>query len=144
MKKYFSILIGLLVLTAFTAITTFGQSTTPRFGTTKGADNTGRILTYSYKLNTYAATDSVKPAAFENVFKTTLTGAQTIKADVTKGKVCDKLVMIYNATGAARTVTFSTGLVVSASTLVVDSAQKATISFIHDGAKWVETSRAKQ
>lgn len=144
MKNFiFKLLFCALALIA-TASISFAQSTSPKFGTAKNQDNTGRVLTYSYKVQTYAATDSVKPSAFDNTFKTTLTGAQTLKADVTKGSVCDKMVLIYNATGAARTVTFSTGLVVSASTLVVDSAQKATISFIHDGVNWVETARAKQ
>jgi len=123
------------------------QITTPRFGTTKNKDNTGRVLTYKYESVTYTATDTVVANAYETIWKMgTLTGAQTLRATVTNCHVGDKLEIMFtcDTLTAGRVVTFSTGFVVSASTLTVDASQKATISFIFDGVAWIETARAKQ
>ncbi len=85
--------------------------------------------------------------AYETIVKMgTLTGAQTVRATVTNCHVGDKLEIIFtcDTLTAGRVVTFSTGFVVTASTLTVDQNQKATICFIFDGVAWIETSRAKQ
>lgn len=138
MKKLFSLMF-LLALSA----SVFAQ-TTPRFGTSAGRDNTGRVITYSYTTPAYADTVELATKHYESVVKVAaLTGDAVVVASTTNAKVGDKIYMIFNATGGARTVTFSTGMVPSA-TLVVDSAQKATASFIFDGTSFIEASRAKQ
>lgn len=146
--KNFIILAALFTISLFCS--TFeldAQATVPRFGTTKNKDNTGRVLTYKYSTPTYRATDTIVANAYETIVKMgTLTGAQTIRATLTNCKVGDKLEIMFtcDTLTAGRVVTFSTGFVVSASTLTVDASQKATISFIFDGVAWIETARAKQ
>ncbi len=132
------------------SLLTFGQATSPRFGTLKNQDNTGRVLTYKYSTPTLAdAGDSVaiSPNASKTIYNAAaLTHAKTVKVGKVNAKVCDELIFIFTSDTltAGRVVTFSTNFVVSASTLTVDASQKATISFIFDGVAWIETSRAKQ
>lgn len=139
MKKLFSIaIIGLISLGSF------AQSTTPRFGTTASKDNTGRVLTYKYAAPAYGSTITVVPSAYETIYKVdSLTGNPSIVTTLTSSYLGDKITFYFAAKDAARTVTFSTGMVPSA-TLVVDSAQVATATFIFTGSKFVEVSRAKQ
>jgi hypothetical protein len=120
------------------------QSTTPRFGTTPNKDNTGRVLTYSYSAPAYASTITVAPKHFETIYKVdSLTGNPSVVTTLTNAYAGDRITFIFAAKGAARTVTFSTGMTPSA-TLVVDSAQVATATFMFSGSKFVEVSRAKQ
>ena len=142
MKKIFTVLaiIGMV-------FTLSAQITTPRFGTTAGRDNTGRVTTYAYSAPVYAATYTVNANASETFVKMgTLTGAQTVTANVTNSHVADKLVFMFTADTltAGRVVTFSTNIVYTAATFTVDASQKATASFVFDGVKWIETGRAKQ
>lgn len=126
------------------ALSVTAQATTPRFGTTSKTDNTGRVLTYKYVTPTYDDTITVVPNAFETIVKVAaLTGNSDIFATETYSRVGDKVVFIFSASGGARTVTFRTGLTASA-TMVVDSAQVATVSFIYNGTNYVETGRAKE
>lgn len=136
-----------LLVIAFVGLFTFAaaaQSTTPRFGTTPNKDNTGRTLTYKYAAPAYASTITVVPSAYETIYKCdSLTGNPSIVTTLTSSYVGDKVTFYFAAKGAARTVTFSTGMVPSA-TLVVDSAQVATATFMFTGSKYVEVGRAKQ
>lgn len=141
MKKIFALILLLGALQYAQA-----QFTTPRFGTPPSGDNTGRQLTYSYATPTYGATKGVQPNAYETIIKMgKLTGAQTDTVSVLSSHVGDKLIYIFESdtASAGHVVTFGTNFVPSA-TLTVDSAQKATCSFIFDGVKFIETARAKQ
>lgn len=143
MKKF----ITFLALTFVFSGCVFAQFTTPRFSTTPNGNNTGSGLTYKYSTVTFTSPYAVPSNAYETIVKMgTLTAAQTLTATVTSCHVGDKLEIIFTADTltAGRVVTFSTGFIVSASTLTVDASQKATISFIFDGVAWIETARAKQ
>jgi hypothetical protein len=139
MKNFITLLI---VGLAFTA-TSFAQS--PRFGTTSRQDNTGRVLTYGYAAISYDDTVTVVPNAYETIYKyTTLTGNSLVYATETNAKIGDKVYFLFNlGSGGARTVTFGTGFIASA-TLVVDSAQAATITFMYNGSDYIEIGRAKE
>ena len=120
------------------------QITTPRFGTATNQDNTGRKLTYGYSQPAYAATITVVPNKFETIYKVaTLTGDASVVTTVTNAHVGDRIVFLFTADASARTITFSTGMVASA-TLVVDISQRASATFIFNGAVFIEQSRAKE
>ncbi len=143
MKKFLFAIIGLMFLSMVTSINVEAQS--PRFGTTSKQDNTGRVLTYKYEAISYDDTVTVAPNAFETIYKyTTLTGNSIIYATETNCKIGDKAYFLFNlGSGGARTVTFSTGFTPSA-TMVVDSAQAASVTFMYNGSNFIEIGRAKQ
>lgn len=133
----------LLSIFAF-SLSASAQIATPRFGTTAGRDNTGRVLTYGYSEPAYAATITVVPNRFETIYKVaTLTGNASIVSTVTNAHVGDRIVFLFTADATSRTVTFSTGMIPSA-TLVVDISEKASATFIFNGTAFMEQSRAKQ
>ena len=140
MKKYIALL-SLCLLTMFAS----AQSTTPRYGTTPNSDNTGRVLTYKYQAKAYADTIKITPSAWlTNVKAAQLTGnAIVIVQSTAYSYYGDQIVFTFTADGSARTLTFVTNMIASA-TLVVDSAQSATISFMFNGTKFIETARAKE
>lgn len=144
MKKLFS----LIALFAFVAIT-FGQSTSPRFGTSANEDNTGRVLTYLWKTpavysgtvtvgyNGYNAT--VKPAAFSSSV------TPTVIANVASAFAGDQLTFIFSggtyASGGSAIVTFATNFL-STGTVAIAASKTSVVRFIFNGAKWVEVARA--
>lgn len=140
MRKFISLI---ALMFAFTVLAS-GQSTVPRFGTNKNQDNTGRILTWKYTQPSYDDTVTVVPSAFETIYKmASLTGNIDLFATETYSRVCDKITFMFFASGGARTVTFRTGFTASA-TMVVDSAQSATVTFMYNGTNYIETGRAKE
>jgi hypothetical protein len=114
----------------------------PRYGSSPGEDNTGRILNYDYAEPAYIATLPLNPNAYETVRLVSLTGAQTINLTVTRAKVGDKLILILLADGTGRTVTLGTGFAYTAATIAVTASKKAIATFIFDGVAYVEVSRA--
>lgn len=135
MKKFISILF-------LCAITFIGaQSTSPRFGTLKNQDNTGRILTYGYIAPAYAATYTITTNAYETTVKMgTLTGAQTLVAAVGSCHVTDKLILVLTADGTNRIVTFSTGFSSAAGSITVGSSTSITVYFTFNGTAWVQST----
>lgn len=144
MKKFLSIItLSLCIVFGATA-----QSTSPRWGGgPPNNDNTGRVLTYVLKtVTTTTATTTAyqKVNAYKTIIKVgTLQANLTDSVNVTNAYVGDEIVFIFTADGSARTVTFGNNLVSSA-TMVVDASSKATVSFMFDGVKWIETARAKE
>lgn len=137
MKKILCLIAVILIAAA-----SFAQSTTPRFGTAKNQDNTGRVLTYAYVSNAYAATSTIKTNAYETHVKyATLTGAITLTANVTTASLGDRMILYFVADGTNRVVTFSTGFAANKSTLTVTASTKFTVTLIFDGVAWVETGR---
>jgi hypothetical protein len=134
MKRIISIL-TVIMLVAFTAT---AQTTTPRFGTTKNQDNTGRVLTYGYSAPAYAASIAIKPNAYETTVKfATLTGALTLTSTNTSCYAADKLSLIFVADGTNRVVTFSTGFA-SGGNITVNSGTTMTVNFAFNGSGWVQ------
>lgn len=143
MKKLISLFAILMTFACASA-----QFTTPRFGTTPNADNTGRALTYKYTTPAvYSGTVSVLPSAFENYIKPaafTGTVTVTLKAAVGSSQVCDKLCFMFTGnTGASATITFATNFKVSSATTVVGSGKKTIIWFRFDGVAWLEEERTE-
>jgi len=133
----------LIAIFAFLAITISTEAQT-RFGTTANSDNTGRALTYKYQAPAYASTIAVTLNAYETIIKpAALTGNVTFNATVTSSKIGDKVYFMFSASAADRTVTFGTNFTPTA-TLVVDSGEVATATFMYNGSKFIELGRAKQ
>ena len=117
---------------------------TPRFGTAASDDNTGRVLVNKVLEPAYAATLSIKPNASKTHLKpATLTGAMTINCVETFCAKYDELVVILTSDTTSRTVTFGTNFV-TAGTIAPAISKQATITFIYDGANFVEICRAVQ
>ena len=113
----------------------------PAFGT--NVDTTGRLITQDYLAPAYAATIALSPSQqITYVFVGALTGALTITSATTVPQIGDTMIIHFTASGANRTVTFSTGFAVSATTLVVVSAKFGTITCIFNGTSWVESTRS--
>jgi hypothetical protein len=123
-----------LSILAFT-ISASAQSTSPRFSTSSLGDNTGRALTYSYSAPTFTATYKVKSNSYETIVRDSLTGAQTITADITRCNVADKLRIIFASDGSDRIVTFSTGFATTAA-YTVTANTSTNIDFSFNGYAW--------
>jgi len=140
MKKLFAI-IFLLSL----SIAMFAQSTSPKFGTLKNQDNTGRILNYKLVALTDATGNdsiAVKPNAYTTIYNITLKDSLTLKQPVvTNCNLGDKIEILLSAPSgtpflklygtnwkATYKATLSTGL-------------RGVIELVFDGAKWVEEGR---
>lgn len=134
--KSFKILIALSLLILSSAV--LGQYTTPRFGTAKNQDNTGRVLTYKFARPDYAATVALGPNAYETTYVfDTLTGALTLTSSVASSHAADKLSLVFVADGTNRVVTFSTGFT-SGGNITVNSGTKMTVNFVFNGIGWVQ------
>lgn len=142
MKKLFS----LLFLIAIVALAN-AQSTTPRFGTAKNDDNTGRVLTYKFFAVTDAAgADSIVavPRAWQTNYRVSLTDSLTFKQpNITYSYAGDNIRII--ASGASGTkVKFYGTYWQSAGTATLGSTGKAIIEFVFDGTNWIEAGRYVQ
>ena len=140
MKKFIFALFALV----FCAGAVNAQSTSPRFGTTKNADNTGRVLTYKVVTVTDAAgADSVTiaPNAFETIYKVVALDSITFKSpSVTNSYYGDQVTLQVTGT-SGDLVKFTGTNWVSAGTATLSSGLNAIITFRFNGTKWVEQSR---
>ena len=115
---------------------------TPRFGVGTNQDSTGRVLPYAYAEPAYVATLAIVPNAYQTIYACkTLTGACTIISTLTGALVGDVLKFMFLSDGTGRTVTFGTGFVESAPTLVLTASKKAYAEFIFDGVAFIEAVR---
>ena len=145
MKKLLSLVF--LMCFVFAAI---GQSTSPRWGTTANADNTGRVITYKLVTVTDAAgndTVFVNTNASKTYYKVAALDSINFKVKgVTKAYFGDEIIIVAQAGTGTPKIKFSTstGLWLSAGTATMSTNKRAIIRFIFDGAKWVESSRYVQ
>lgn len=147
MKK----LIFIFTLVVF-AIGANAQSTSPRFGTTAGSDNTGRVLTYKYQTVTDAVgsvdSTALNPNAWETIVRVVLNDTICFKNPVvTRSDAGDRLTIIAsNSSAAVKRIKFSGSNWITAGTASTTASTngRAVITFIFDGAKWVEKSRVVQ
>lgn len=142
MKKIFAFVFALACFSVVNA-----QSTSPRFGTLKNQDNTGRVLTYKLVSVTDAAgADSVTiaPNAWETIYKVAALDSITFKSPtVTNCYYGDIVTLIVTGT-SGDLVKFTGSNWISQGTATLSSGLKAIIRFRFDGAKWVEESRVVQ
>jgi len=143
MKK---LLVSIVSLLAF-AIMANCQDTIPRFGTTAGNDNTGRVITYAYTHYLTTSATAVlyqKPHCSVTIYKIdSLRHALTDSLSVSRAKLGDRVTFIFacDSLTAGRVVTFGNHIK-SAGTLTVTKKKKATATFIFDGVAWIEENRA--
>jgi hypothetical protein len=130
---------------AFVAVN--AQSTSPRFGTAKNTDNTGRVLTYKLVSVTDAAgADSVTvaPNAWETLYKVAALDSITFKSPtVTNSYYGDRVVLMVSGTSGDK-VKFTGTNWQSAGTATLSSGLVAVITFRFNGTKWIEESRVVQ
>lgn len=142
MKK----LLSLLILMAF-VFAVKAQSTTPRWGSGAGNDNTGRVLTWKYTTLTDAAgADSIAiyPAAYQTIYRIALTDSFYFKSPtVTKSYAGDKITIVASGSSGAKAKFAGTNFI-TAGTATLSSSGRAVINLVFDGAKWVEASRVVQ
>ena len=145
MKRILSILILLVAVISLSA-----QSTTPRFGIVKSGDATGRNLTYGYVTQTdVAGFDSVKvvPHAYETIYNLTIStdSLRFGTPNVGQSYAGDVIKIIVQGTATGKKLTFGTTTkYVSQGTLTTTTKLKAVVTFVFDGAKWVEQYRLAQ
>ena len=136
MKKYITIF--LLCIGLFAS----AQSTSPRFGTLKNQDNTGRVLTYGYVTPAYAASVALVTRYYDTTVKVgQLTGNITLTATVTNCYVGDKLEIVLAADATDRTVTFSTGFT-SGGTVLIPASGTFCYYFTFNGVGWIHASKS--
>lgn len=118
------------------------QTVTPRFGTAKNQDNTGRVLTYGVVAKTYSSTITVNPNYYETVIDVaTLTGDATVTSTVTNAAKYDKLNILFTADTSTRTVSFGSGFANNKGNLAIAPSTKYWLRFIFNGTVWIEGSR---
>lgn len=143
MKKIIFILT--LVVFAFGAN---AQSTSPRFGTTTGSDNTGRVLTYKYQTVTDASgadSTTLNPNAWKTIVRVALTDSIYFKSPVvTRSFAGDQLVIVASSSASGKKVKFAGTNFITAGTATTSTNNRAVITLIFDGSKWVESGRIVQ
>lgn len=121
------------------------------FAFTRGAnqDNTLKIVTQDMQTIAYAATVALYPSANKNFYNfadlsgdMTITANEALAIDGTGPKWGDTMEMQFAAVSANRTVTLSTGLIGTATTLVVVSGKFGNLSFTFTRNGWIETGRS--
>lgn len=149
----------LLFLLAFTF--TVSAQTSPRFGTTKNTDNTGRGLTYAVVTTTdvtAATIDTIvlSPNAYETLVcmktgtvMTNLSDSVVYKFSSTTGnyRLGDKVtIMLSKGTGAGNVKFGGSKYILStAVNYVALAANKSVIMvFVWNGTKWIERSKVVQ
>src|SRR5690348_3149249 len=112
---------------------------------TSGAnqDVTGRVITLDYQSPAYAATISPVITAMQTIVgPIALTGALTFNPSIVNSYIGDKLTAMFtNGTGGALVVTAGANCSATG-TLSVAAGKKGTLTFVFDGATWVESGRA--
>lgn len=124
-----------------------GQSTSPRFGTTAGRDQTFRVLKLGYITLTDAAgadSTTLAPAKFDNTYRVALTDSLYFKSPtVTYSYAGDRMTII--ATGdSGDKLKFAGTNFQTAGTATLSSGGTAVITLVFTGAKWVECARVVQ
>lgn len=143
MKKFLSVMVFMVGLATIAS----AQSTSPRFGTLKNQDNTGRVLNYNFVSVTDAAgADSVvaRPAAWETIYKVAVLDSITFKQPVVTKCYAGDIITIIATGTSGDLIKFTGSNWVSAGTATLSSGLNAIIRFRFNGAKWVEESRVVQ
>lgn len=141
MKK----IIAILIL-ALTSVIAFSQVTSPRFGVTKEQDNTGRILTYAVATATDATgADSltIKTNNYTTIYKIACKDSVVLKQPtITNAYYGDRLIIILTSTTGTPKTLFYGSYWKSSGTATLSTGLRGVITFIFDGAYWVESSRS--
>jgi hypothetical protein len=147
MKK----LLSLCFLLAFT-LSALAQSTSPRFGTAKNQDNTGRVLTYKLiTTNDDAGNDTitVNANAWQTIVRpsSNITDSVNIKASLTNCYLGDELYVIVSkgtGAGAIRFPSASFTNDAAANRYTIAANKTAVFYFKFNGSKWHMVSKTIQ
>lgn len=138
-------ILSFVAIFAFVAVN--AQSTSPRFGTTASSDNTGRVLTYKYQsISDATGADSalLVPSAYNTTVRLTLTDSFYFKSPSVKQSFAGDGMEVVASGASGTKVKFAGTNFQSAGTATLSTGGRAVISFIFDGAKWVESGRVVQ
>jgi len=144
MKKLFSLFFLIAV-----SLSVFGQSTSPRFGTAKNQDNTGRVLQYKVVTSNDAAgndTISVTANAWQTIVRpsSNITDSVNIKAVVTNCRMGDELYVVVSKGAGAGAVRFPTAYFINdaaANRYTIGANKTAVFFFKFNGSKWHMVSK---
>ncbi len=143
MKKIILALVLLAVVFCVNA-----QNTSPRFGTAVNQDNTGRVLTYAYINSTDAVgPDTLKtsPNTFQTYYRiNNVTDSTGISISSTTQSFAGDLLTVVASGNSGGFVKFIGSNWLSTGKATLAGNGRAVISFVFDGAKWVEASRQVQ
>lgn len=142
MKKLLFILAAMVAIFAANA-----QSTTPRWGSGPNNDNTGRVLTWNFKSITDAAgadSTTLVPGAYNTTVRLALTDSFFFKSPSVKQSFAADVLTIVASGASGTKVKFAGSNFISAGTATLSTLGRAVVTFIFDGAKWVEQSRVVQ
>lgn len=147
MKKLLSIF-ALVAVFGMNVQTAAAQTTTPRYGTVTGKDNTFRNLTNGYfTLTDAAGADSavIVPKYFNTIYNITLLDSFTLKSPtVTSSYLGDRITLLVTAASGTPKLKFTGTGWLANGTATLSTNLRAVIQFIFDGAKYVEASRYVQ
>lgn len=145
MKKYICFLLSAILLFAVTAK---AQSTSPRFGTLKNQDNTGRVLNYGYfSFTDVAGLDSVavSPRHYQTFYRVILLDSFCFKQPIiTNCFAGDQMTIICSAASGTPFLKFSGSNWLTQGKAAVSTNLRAVLTLVFDGSKWVEQSRVLQ
>lgn len=137
----------IVIIALFIGVSVSAQSTSPRFGTAKNQDNTYRVLTLKKAAIVDAAgndTASVSPNAFFSYVTCDAVDSVTVKiGSVANSYFGDNLQLIVSGTSGKK-VKFIGSNLLTAGTATLSSNGRAVVTFVFDGAKWVESDRTVQ
>ena len=139
-----NILIALFVICGFAAS---AQSTSPRFGTTAGRDNTYRVLTNTYTSVTDAAaadTTSFTPKAYHSIVRVALVDSLTFKIASTSTSYAGDRIEIIASGSSSKFLKFTGSNMLTAGTGTLSTNGRLIVTLIFDGSKWVEAYRTAQ
>jgi hypothetical protein len=121
------------------------QYTTPRVGTGANNDNTFRTLTYKYiSAVDVAGADTIKVNlnGYNNHIKVVLIDSLALNFNSVANCYLGDIVKItINGGTSGNKLKFLGNFVAASTSIAVSTGKKATIEFLFDGAKFVETGR---
>ena len=144
MKKILFAAFALFVFSASKA-----QTTTPRYGTSRNQDATYRGLNLGYSAITDAAgNDSVTiaPTRYWTNYKVTLTDSLSFANPTTTGCYFGDVLVLIASGSSGNKLKFTTAATKfkTAGTATLSTGARTVITFVFDGANWVECARVTQ
>ena len=139
-----NILIALFVICGFAAS---AQSTSPRFGTTAGRDNTYRVLSLAYTSPSEAAgndTISVTPKNYQTYYRVTTADSVTFKIAATTSSYAGDVIKLIVSGSSGNKVKFIGSNMLTSGTGTLSTNGRLTVELWFDGSKWIEANRTAQ
>lgn len=131
----------------FLAITSFAQSTLPRFGTKSNQDNTFRTLPlHFFAIRDTTGFDSVnvRPSGYENIYTIHLLDSFSIATPVIVTSFCGDKIQ-FQVQGASGTkLQFKGSNWITTGTATLSTKGRAIIDFVFDGTNYTEVTRTVQ